>query len=197
MHAPRRPLEPAKNLTPFDVTIPAFHPGDTAPFTLQFAGIVNSSPFSMDMPISLGIADNCDFSEKSRDYDGLDGLLDPMAKLVPIGDEVPLPHKNFKENHVVPLALRQLCGGVELTGDDVDAPQIIGLVDSKLGPLDITTLILNDDTGNSDPFFRWDADIGRWVYNIRTTQLGIGRFALTIRIASRKEYAAAFILSND
>jgi hypothetical protein len=33
---------------------------------------------------------------------------------------------------------------------------------------------------------------------MRTTELGIGRFTLKIRIASRKEYAAAFILeSND
>jgi len=197
--APRRPLDPAKNLIPFDVTIPANHPGDTSrPFTLQFAGIVNDSPFSMDMPLSLGIADNCDFSEKSRDFDGLDGLLEPMAKLVPIGDDVPLPRKNFKENHVVPLELHQLCGGVELTGDDVDAPQIIGLVDSKLGPLDITALHLDDDTGTNNPFFTWDADLGRWKFHIRTTELGIGRFTLTIRIASRKEYAAAFILeSND
>jgi hypothetical protein len=197
--APRRPLEPAKNLIPYDVTFSALESGDTSrPFTLQFAGIVNSSPFSMDVPISLGVADNCDFSEKSRDFDGLDGLLDPMAKLVPIGDDVPLPHKNFKENQVVPMELRQLCGGVELTGDDVDAPQIIGLDDSKLGPLDITTLILNDDTGTSSPFFRWDADLGRWVFHMRTTELGIGRFTLKIRIASRKEYAAAFILeSND
>ena len=44
---------------------------------------------------------------------------------------------------------------MDLTGDDVDALQIIGLDDSKLGPLDITTLILNDDTGTSNPFFRW------------------------------------------
>jgi hypothetical protein len=30
-----------------------------------------------------------------------------MAKLVPIGDDVPLPHKNFKENHVILMELRQ------------------------------------------------------------------------------------------
>ena len=110
---------------------------------------------------------------------------------------VPLPHKNFKEDHVVPLALRQLCGGVDLTGDDVDPPQIIGLVESKLGPLDITALTLNNDTGDSNPFFTWDDELGQWVYNIRTTQLGTGRFTLTIRIASRKEYAAAFILESE
>jgi hypothetical protein len=195
--AVQRPLEPAKNLTPYQVTFLG-HPGDTSrPFTLQFAGIVNGSPFSMDMPISLGVADTCDFSQKSRDFDGLDGLLEPMAKLVPLGDPVPLPHKNFKEDHVVPLALRQLCGGVDLTGDDVDPPQIIGLAESKLGPLDITALTLNNDTGDSNPFFTWDDELGQWVYNIRTTQLGTGRFTLTIRIASRKEYAAAFILETN
>ena len=152
---------------------------------------------SVDMPISLGVADTCDFSQKTRDFDGLAGLLEPMAKLVPLGDQVPLPHKNFKEDHVVPLALRQLCGGVDLTGDDVDPPQITGLTDSKLGPLDITALTLNNDTGDSNPFFTWDDELGQWIYNIRTTQLGTGRFTLTIRIASRKEYAAAFILESD
>jgi len=195
---PPRVLDPARNSVAFDVTIPPDHPGDTSrPFTLQFFGIVDDSPFSMTMPISLGIADACEYLAKTRDYDGLDGLLTPMAKLVPVGDEVPLPHKNLKAGNVLPLELRHLCGGVDLTDADVDAPQIVGLVDSKLGPLDITALTLNDDTGDSNPFFRWDVDLGRWVYHMKTAQLGVGRFTLTIRIAGRKEYATGFILEAN
>lgn len=197
-NTPRRPLDPARNAVAYEVTFPPNHPGDTSrEFTLQFAGIVNGGPFTMDMPISLGIADTCVYSEKTRDYDGLDGLLTPMAKLVPVGDEVPLPHKNFKVNAVLPLELRQLCGGVDLDVEDVDAPQIIGLSEEKLGPLDISALILNDDTGTNDPFFHWDTELGRWVYHLRSAGLEIGRYTLKLRIASRKEYVTGFILESE
>jgi hypothetical protein len=197
-NAPRRPLDPARNAVAYDVTFPPNHPGDTSrPFTLQFAGIVNGGPFSMDMPVSLGVADACVYSEKTRDFDGLDGLLTPMAKLVPVGDEVPLPEKHFKVDAVLPLELRQLCGGVDLDLDDIDAPQIIGLSEAKIGPLDITTLILNNDTATNDPFFHWDAELGRWVYHLRSAGLEIGRYTLKIRIASRKEYVADFILESE
>jgi len=57
-NTPPRPLEPAKNLIPFEVTFPPDQTGDVSrPFTLQFAGIVDNSPFLKDMQISLGIAD--------------------------------------------------------------------------------------------------------------------------------------------
>ena len=188
---------PAKNAVPYEVIF-GDHPGDTSRlFTLQLAGIVGDSPFSMDMPISLGIADACVFAERTRDFDGLDGLLSPMAKLVPIGDDVPLPEKNFKVNFVLPLELRHLCGGVDLSDEDVDPPQITGLSEEKLGDLDITALILNDDTGTNDPFFRWDGDLGRWIYHLRTAGLEEGRYTLRVRIASRKEYNADFILESE
>jgi len=196
-NAPRPPLVPAKNAVPYEVIF-GDHPGDTSRlFTLQLAGIVGDSPFSMDMPISLGIADACVFAERTRDFDGLDGLLSPMAKLVPIGDDVPLPEKNFKVNFVLPLELRHLCGGVDLSDEDVDPPQITGLSEEKLGDLDITALILNDDTGTNDPFFRWDGDLGRWIYHLRTAGLEEGRYTLRVRIASRKEYNADFILESE
>jgi len=197
-NAPRRPLDPARNAVPYEVTIPPPHPADTSrTFTLQFAGIVNGGPFVMDMPISLGIADSCVYSDKTRDFDGLDGLLTPMAKLVPVGDDVPLPQKNFKINAVLPLELRQLCGGFDLDVDDIEAPQIIGLSEDKLGPLDITALILNDDTGTNDPFFHWDGELGRWVYHLRSAGLEVGRYTLKIRIASRKEYVTGFVLESE
>jgi hypothetical protein len=197
-NTPRRPLAPAKNLLPFQITFPPEQNGDVSrPFTLQFAGIVDGSPFLKDMQISVGIADRCNYDEKSGDFDGLDGLMEPMAKLVPVGDDIPLPHKNFKLDAVIPLELRQLCGGVNLTDEDVDTPQIIGLDESKLGPLDITQLILNDDTGNNSPFFHYDGELGHWVFHLRTAGLDEGRYTLHIRIASRKEYVASFILENE
>jgi hypothetical protein len=197
-NAPRRPLEPAKNTFAYDISFPPEHPGDTSRrFTLQFAGTVNDGPFAMDVPLSLGIADRCDFAEKSRDYDGLEGLLTPMAQLVPVGDNIPLPHKNFKLDQVLPLELIQLCGVVQLSDEDIDAPQITGLSESKLGPIDISSMIINDDTGTNSPFFHWDGELNRWVFHFRSVGLAVGRYTLSIRIASRKEYVASFILEDE
>jgi len=195
--APRQKVTPAHNEIPFEISFPLDHPGETSrPFVLQIAGIVNGSPFSMDVPLSLGIADSCNFLAKTRDFDGLDGLLTPMAKMVPENDDAPLPNKSFPPSFVIPLELHQSCGGVELGPDDADAPQIVGLVDTATETaLDITLLTLNDDTGTNNPFFHWDSDLGRWVYHLRTAELALSRYTLKIRIAGGKVYDAAFIVA--
>jgi hypothetical protein len=191
-------LHPATSATPFQVTVPSSHPGDTSRgFVLKFTGTVGGSPFSQDMPLALGIADKCDAAAKTRDFDGIDGLASPMVKLVPNGEAVPFPSHSFNVGDTRPLKLRQLCGGVNLMGSDVDAPQIVGLSEKTRGALDITQLNLNADdaTPNTDdPFFRFNPTSSQWIYNMRTSQLGTGIFTLTIRIASRKLYVTGFVL---
>ncbi len=188
-------LQPASNQTAFQITVPPGHPGDTShPFTLSFTGTVNGSPFSMDVPIDLGVAGTCDYTAAARDYDGLDGLLSPMAKLVPVGDPVPFPSKPFNAGNTRPLKLRMLCGGVNLRGPDVDAPQIVGLSEATRGPIDISSLNLNSDANSNDPYFRWYDSSQQWIYNMGTAQLGTGVFTITIRIASRKNYVTGFVL---
>jgi len=188
-------LQPASNAVPFQVTIPAGHPGDTSrPFTLQVAGMVNGAPYSMSVPIGLGIADKCDAAAATGDYDGLDGLLSPMAKLVPTGDTVPFPPKALTAGKSAPLKVRILCGGVNLRGGEVDAPEIVGLSERTRGAIDITKLNLNNDTNSNDPFFRFSTSAKQYIYNMRTAELGTGTFTLTIRIAGRKDYVTGFVL---
>jgi hypothetical protein len=188
-------LQPVANAVAFRVAVPAEHPGDTStPFTLRFEGTVAGAPFEMEMPIALGVADRCVYADATRDYDGLDGLRDPMARLVPVGDPVPFPDRPFNGGQTRPLKLRLLCGGVNLRGDDVDAAEIVGLSESTRGPLDIRALDLNDDTNSNDPFFRWNDQTQQWIYNMRTSQIGTGVFTLTIRVAGRKDYVTGFEL---
>lgn len=188
-------LSPTANSTPFRFTLPSDFPGDTTlPFTILFQGTVGGAPFSMEMPIAIGVADRCDYASANRDYDGIDGLMNPLAKLVPMGDPVPFPSRALNAGNTAPLKMRQLCGGVELRGSDVDAPQIVGLSEATRGELDISTMILNDDFGSSDPFFRWNESTKRWIFNLRTTPLGTGVFTIRIRIAGRKDYQTGFEL---
>jgi hypothetical protein len=191
---------PASNATVYPVTVPSNHPGDTShPFILAVTGTVNGSPFAMDVPISLGIADRCDAAANTRDYDGIDGLASPMTKLVPTGDPVPFPTKAFSAGTTRPLKLRLTCGDVNLTDSSVDPPEIVGLSEATRGPLDIRAINLNSDNTNNpnDPFFRFNNTLsggGQWAYSMRTALIGTGTFTLSVRIAGRKEYVTGFVL---
>jgi hypothetical protein len=188
-------LNPAAGTTPFKLSIPAGYPGDsTQPINIQFQGTVNGSPFSMSVPLALGIADRCVYSAGTGDYDGIDGLLNPLTDLVPEGDTVPFPGRALNAGNTAPLKMRLLCGGVELRGSDVDPPEIVGLSEATRGEIDIKTITLNDDFVSSDPFFRWNETTRRWIFNMRTTQLGTGVFTLKIKIAGRKDYVTGFEL---
>ena len=188
-------LNPKAGALPFQFTIPNDHPGDTThPFVITFEGTVNGSPFTMAMPFSLGIADRCVFADGTRDYDGLDGLLTPLTRLVPAGDPVPFPNRSFNAGNSLPLKMRQLCGGIELKGADADPPQIVGISEATRGEIDISTLVINDDTSSSDSLFRWNETTKRWIFNMRTDPLGTGVFTLTIKIAGKKDYVTGFEL---
>jgi hypothetical protein len=192
------PVQPASNATAFPITVPSNHPGDTShPFVLAVTGTVNGGPFLMNVPIAIGIADNCDINANVRDFDGLDGLSTPMAKLAPQGEPVPFPSGPFNAGQTRPLKLRMTCGGTNLTDAMVDAPEIVGLSEATRGALDIHSINLNDSgTNPNDPFFRFNNTLsgGQWAYSMRTADLGTGTFTLTIRIAGRKNYVTGFVL---
>jgi hypothetical protein len=192
------PPQPASNTPVFQITVPPDHPGDTShPLNLTVNGTVNGGPFTMTVPVVLGIADKCDYTAHNRDYDGLDGLANPMSKLVPTGETVPMAGP-FTAGNTRPLKLRVLCGTANLTDADVDAPEIIGLSEATRGDLDIHALNLNSDNTNNpnDPFFRFNNSLsgGQWSYSMRTALIGTGTFTLKIRIAGRKEYVTGFVL---
>jgi hypothetical protein len=201
----RPPLQPAANTPTFSITVPPDHPGDTShPVVLTVNGIVNGAPFTQDVPLSLGIADTCDFSAHTRDFDALAGLLNSMAPLVPVGDTVPFPAHPFVAGNDRLLRLRTHCGVWNLTNADVDAPEIIALTEDVRGSIDLTTLF--DERQNAySRFFTWnesESDLGHdqqldadsWEYLLRTSNIGPGTYTITIRIAGRKDYVTGFVL---
>jgi hypothetical protein len=188
-------LHPASSLTEFKLRVPSHYPGDGAQrIVLTLTGTVNGSAFTQDVPLSIGVADRCDYNSGARDYDGLSGLLFPMARLVPAGDPAEFPDFAFLAGKSRLLRLRQFCGCVNLGGSDIDAPEIVGLSEAERGPIDISGMTLDEDTETSGRFFRWDDCLNQWYYNLRTTQLGKGVFTLKIRIAGRKDYVTGFEL---
>ena len=187
-------LQPKSNGTLFRITIPADQPGDTAiPMKLQFNGTVNGGPFTMDVPLSLGIADRCLSGAGTGDYDGLDGLQSPMGPMVPAGDALPLPLPSINAGSSKPLKLRVLCGTQSLGLGETDPPEIVGLREATRGDLDIPSLDLNDSANPDDPLFKWDPQLPGWRFQMRTANLGEGTFTLTIRIAGRKNYTTGFV----
>jgi hypothetical protein len=194
-------LHPVTNTTPFQLTVPTSHPGDTSRgFVLKFTGTVGGSPFAMDVPLALGIADKCDATKHTRDFDGIDGLFSPMAKLVPVGEKVPSPSQAFTAGQMRQLILRQKCGSTNLTGTDVDAPEIVSLTEATRGAIDLSTLYEEHHHTHTVSFIWEDSDDdlsdseNHWEYNLGTSNLGKGTFTLTIRIASRKLYVTGFVL---
>src|SRR5262249_11926161 len=146
--------------------------------------------FTMEVPLSLGIADNCDPASPSGDFDALDGLLTPMAKLVPEGEPVPFPTKAFNGGDDRPLQPPVGCGGVNVTAAMIDSPQIVALSEAIRGPIDITSLSLNAEApGTSTSFFFVENDLltgPHWQFNLNTEPLGTGTFTLTIKIGGKK-----------
>jgi hypothetical protein len=190
----RPPLQPAQNVTVFQVTVPTNHPGDTShPMILTVNGTVNGGPFTMSVPVVIGIADKCDIAANTRDFDGLVGLSSPMAKLVPQGDTVPFPSRTFRPGQVRSMKLSQKCGSAYLTSSDIDAPQIVALTEATRGAIDVATL-KEDHSGTFSPFFIWEAADNHWEYDLVTSNLGAGRYTITIRIAGRKNYVTGFVL---
>ena len=160
---------------------------------LQFNGTVNGGPFTMDVPLSLGIADRCLSGAGTGDYDGLDGLQSPMGPMVPVGDALALPLPSINAGSSKPLKLRVLCGTQSLGLGETDPPEIVGLREATRGDLDIPSLDLNDSANPDDPLFKWDPQLPGWRFQMRTANLGEGTFTLTIRIAGRKDYITGFV----
>jgi hypothetical protein len=195
-------VNPVGGSTPFAISVPVGYLGDTSRlFILHFNGTANGSPVSQDVPITLGIAGNCDPTDVQGNFDGLQGLGAPMAALVPEDDGQPLPFptKASVIGSMLPLKLTMKCGSLTLNADDTLAPKIVALVNlTTHQPVDITLVNINsaNTTGSpnvNDPFFRFSSP-GTWIYNMRTAQLSAGRYRLTIQIDGRKNYVTGFEL---
>ena len=190
-------LSPQGSLDPFEVALPPDHPGDLArPFIVRVNGTVGGQPWQQDVLLNLGVTGRCDPASEIGGYDGISGLLPPMARLVPEGDAPVYPSRSFKRGDVRPLKLYLTCGSTVLRGGDVAPPEIVGLTRVGTGPLDLAALNLNNDTKSSDPYFRNAPGSGQWHFNLSTDKLELGSYLLTIRVAERKDYVAGFVLGK-
>lgn len=178
------------------MTVGEEHPGEVArPSVLSAAGQVNGLPFSMDMPLALAIADICDPAAANGDFDGLDGLLPPLAQLVPEGEPLIYPGKVFNPGQTIPVKFRILCHGVNLRTGEIEEPEIVGVAPVGGSALNLASLPLHAD--GTDPYdltFGFDASYQQWNFDLRTDALAPGPYVLKIRIGGGKIYEGVFIL---
>ncbi len=184
------------NTTPFSVMVPADHPSDTAhPFHLNLTGQVAGVATSLGMNFVLGIGSVCSEGDISNgQFDHLEGLLSPLARLVLQGNTIPMPERPFKRGSTLPLRLRLACGTIPLTGRNASAPQIVALAREGT-PIDLSGLDLDAGSSNKNGLlFRFDGDHGQWIYNLTTGNLSSGRHVITIQMPNGRNYVAGFVL---
>jgi hypothetical protein len=185
---------PSTNDVPFEVIVPANHPGDTAHgFTLRVSGRTGPDPgvpFGADVSFVVSIGGVC-VPGQGGDFDSIQGLMPPMAALVPEGAVVPFPPKAFKAGRTLSLKLRLSCGGTALGADVVSPPRIVELDGA---PVPAT---LDPDAGMANGGgldFRFDEDGGKWIYNLATGSIGVGSHRLTIQMPDGRNFVAGFVL---
>lgn len=123
----------------------------------------------------------------------VNGLMPPLASLVRESEEPPLPPRAFKQGRTLPLRLELFCEGVALSNSDVAPPEIAEL--TRTGePIDLETIDLDPGQANDDgTLFRYsEEDI--WVYNLKTTDLSSGTYALSIKTPEGLLLIAGFVL---
>lgn len=122
----------------------------------------------------------------------VEGLLPPLAALVPEGDSALPPNHAFKQGSTLPLKLQMFCGGTALTDVDVPAPRIVALMRNG-DAIVLSTLDLDAGEANdSGTAFRYSAP--NWVYNLNTQGLSAGSYVITIELPDGRRVQAAFVL---
>lgn len=121
-----------------------------------------------------------------------EGFQEPLAALVPVGEDPPLPDVAFKKGRTLPLRLQLFAGDRLLTDADVAAPKIVGLI--RIGdavPIDTYDLDSGEANDNG-PYFRFSD--GNWVYNLGTKRLSSGTYKITLELPDGDRVCAAFVL---
>jgi probable HAF family extracellular repeat protein len=121
-----------------------------------------------------------------------DGLLPPLAALVPEGWTPPLPKSSFNPGRTLPLKLRLLSDGRLLTPSDVDPPKIVGLA-KDAAAIPLTTLDLDSSAANDNGVMFRYAD-GLWVYNLGTKGWSAGTYTITLLLPDGDLVGAGFVL---
>jgi uncharacterized membrane protein len=121
------------------------------------------------------------------------GFEPPLAALVPLSEEAPLPDVAFKQGRTLPLKLDLFSGDRLLTDADVVAPpKIVAIMrDGEAVPME--TLDLDSGEANdSGVFFRFPEAI--WIFNLSTKGLITGTYAITLELPDGDHVWARFSL---
>lgn len=123
---------------------------------------------------------------------GVEGLLPPMAALVPTGQMPPAPAHDVHQGSTVPLKLRLSCGATLLTEDDVQPPVISGL-EVNGTPVDLDGLDLDAGSSNGGGLaFR--SSEGQWIYNLDTDALAAGDWVITLELPDGRKVSARLLV---
>ncbi|WP_085813759.1 FG-GAP-like repeat-containing protein [Geoanaerobacter pelophilus] len=119
-------------------------------------------------------------------------LLPPMAKLVSLAEDPPLPTAAYRQGRTVPLRLQLTCGSKALTAAEVAPPRIVAI--ERAGEsVALTTIDLDAGQANDNGLdFRFAGDA--WIYNLDTRGLSAGAYRVTIQMPDGVGYRAAFVL---
>ena len=135
------------------------------------------------------------------------GLYRPLAALTLVQEETRFPPRVFKRNRSLPAKLKMRCNKQSINGEDVDAPEVVGLSVNglPLSPELLRKQTKHDNNGKhgkqrdlhsdkNDLFF--DYDDGKWKFKIRTKRLEAGEYIVTIRFADGGLRYAGFRLRD-
>jgi hypothetical protein len=124
----------------------------------------------------------------------LEGMLPPMADLVPDGAEAPLPSHAFKAGRTVPLKLNYLCDETPVTDQsEVRLPQLLFV--RRVGNAESIPVEESGDSSvgqSSDSWFRYSDE--HWIYNLGTRGMSTGTYEIGIRLSDGRLFVAGLVL---
>ena len=94
------------------------------------------------------------------------------------------------------MKLKAFCGGVPLTDQNSEAPQIVQVTKNG-APVNLATVNVGqfDSANNNSLFFRFSGSDGQWIYNFRTASLASGHFVITILMPNGATYDAGLLIN--
>lgn len=188
------PLEKKTNTTAFAITTQASQLPDVGrPFFMNVSCTNLQTP--VVMPITLGIGSVCDPNTiDGKTYDHLQGFQAPVkARLVPSGTPINFSTGNFNHGSTIPLKLSLGCGGVTLTGAEINpSPQIVSLEHTTLGPQSLLGINGDNNANPDNPAFSCSSS--SCDFQFRTEQLPSGTYIIGVRMPDTRVFRAGFTI---
>jgi hypothetical protein len=188
-------LEKKTNTSAFAITTLATQLPDVGrPFFMNVTCANLEDP--VVMPITLGIGSACDASAlDGRTYDQLLGFQAPVkARLVPSGTPVNFSTGSFNHGSTVPLKLSLGCGGVFLSGDQINPkPQVVSLEHTVLGPQSLLGINGDNNANPDNPAFSCAS--ASCDFQFRTEQLPVGTYIIGVQMPDTRVFRAGFTVS--